>query len=130
MSLKKRFDRDQSYRFSPYNGFTKLLHLAYLHVLRDVNNVISFHHRMHVGRNRAERCGLQLHQTATANQHIRCPLEMPAHGLRVLEVPGHRPTVTNLGRKDTGKLGVSSKEHIAILSRGPIHNRAPHRGDR
>ena len=38
MSLKKRFDRDQSYRFSPNNGFTKLLHLAYLHMLGDVKN--------------------------------------------------------------------------------------------
>ena len=58
MGLKKRFDCDHSYRFSPYNGFTQLLHLAYVHLLGDVNMDITVHHWIHTGRSRSERCGL------------------------------------------------------------------------
>ena len=78
----------------------------------------------------SERSGLQLHMTAMENQRIPCLSETPAHGLRVPEMPWQRPTVTNLGREDTGKSRSSFKEHIAILSRGTTNNRALHRGDR
>ena len=48
-------DRAQSHRFSPYYGFTKRFHLAYLYLLGDVNLDITVQQRIHIGQNAVDR---------------------------------------------------------------------------
>ena len=73
MDAEKRFDRALRRRSWPYNDSIKLLQLAYLPLPCDV---ITGHYRSpqnpHLSKKWSGRCGLQLHTTATANQH--CPL--------------------------------------------------------
>ena len=77
MGLEKSFDRAQSHRFSPYYGFTKRLHLAYLCLLSDVNLDITIHHRIHIGRNNGRNavdciCISRQRQFSTVLVFLRC----------------------------------------------------------